>query len=265
MRYWGGNVWTMGEDPTGGKGENWQGTGTSTPVTSPQYGEDDYRSVLGAQTAARQAQNANYQSEIEAATGKISGELGIPSISGQLQSTREEVGKVKDLIGKLEGDINQRTEGQLMSESQRRRLLAAEETPLRTQLASLVTSQDVATSQLALANQELDRRLAPLLSRIQSDQQLSQDEWQMASDWAVQERQYQQDLEKAKQAAALTKANEPTYQEFVDLFRGSNIGTGASTGGEAKPTTKLGPVSAQSPKGQWMWDFNSGDWIPIVA
>jgi hypothetical protein len=252
----------MGEDPTGGKGENWQGTGTTTPVTSG--GGDDYRSILGAQTAARQTQNADYQKEIEAARGQISGELGIPSITSQLQGTREEVSKVRDLIGKLEGDINQRTEGQLMSESQRRRLLAAEETPLRTQLASLVTSQDVATQQLALANQELDSRLAPLLSRIQSDQQLSADEWQMASDWAVQERQYQQDLEKMKQSAAITKANEPTYQEFVDLFKGSNIGTGASTGGEAKPTSKLGPVSAISPGSQWMWDFNSGDWIPIV-
>lgn len=28
MRWWGGNSWTMGEDPTGGRGPNWQGGGT---------------------------------------------------------------------------------------------------------------------------------------------------------------------------------------------------------------------------------------------
>lgn len=41
QRYWGGNVWTSGEDPTGGKGVNWQSAGaSSTPDTTPAGGVD---------------------------------------------------------------------------------------------------------------------------------------------------------------------------------------------------------------------------------
>ena len=46
MRYWGGDVWSNGEDPTGGKGVNWQQT--QTPQTSSSTSPTDYATQYSA-------------------------------------------------------------------------------------------------------------------------------------------------------------------------------------------------------------------------
>ena len=260
MRYWGGNVWTMGEDPTGGAGPNWQSGGSVAATPAP---TDNYRDVLSGLMADREAKNAQLQSEYEKSATNISNELGIPGLNTQLSGMRGEVSKVQDLLSRLEGDINTRTSGQLLSESQRRRLLASEETPLRTQLGQLTTGENVAAGQLSQAYTELDRQLTPLLKKITSGQALSQDEWSFASQLAINEAQNKAalELERAKTAATIS-TNTPNYYTTPGA-EGKSSPLSSIT--EVKPTSKLGPVSAISPGGQWMWDFSTLSWVPRVA
>ena len=262
---------------TGSVDRWWSDTPTATPVSSPTApinsggSTSDYQSILTSQTAARQAENARLKSEQEGVLGayqgaisgqeplttaqtRISGELGIPGLTTQLGTARGEVANVKSLLTQLEGDINARTSGQLLTESQRRRLLASEETPLRTQLSGLLAGQEVAGGQLSDAYTQLGQQLTALtaeqkrmlqpyearinafseraarestgysndqqnsltllLEKIKRDQTLSDREWQQASDAAVLERTFEQTKETMR------------LQSSLDIAKANATGTG---------------------------------------
>ena len=259
MRYWGGDVFTSGSDPTGGRGVNWQqGTTTSTayaPISRLGEPAFDPEAIYKSMEASRQAEQNRLRGEEESlfqkfetaqagqeplstAYERMSTEQGIPGLTAQLSTVRGEVAKTGDLLDRLEEDINARTTGQLLSEPQRRRLLASEETPLRTQLGRLVTGQAEASGQLSTALQlvgnkmtyftaEQQRQIQPILARIsafsdraaremsgfteglqdqlslilakiQRGQQLADQDWQQASDWSKMERQFEMDKDKIR-------------------------------------------------------------------
>jgi len=259
MRWWGGDTWTMGEDPTGGRGVNWQQGATTSTAYAPisRLGEPafDPEAIYKSMEASRQAEQNRLRGEEESlfqkfetaqagqeplstAYERMSTEQGIPGLTAQLSTVRGEVAKTGDLLDRLEEDINARTTGQLLSEPQRRRLLASEETPLRTQLGRLVTGQAEASGQLSTALQlvgnkmtyftaEQQRQIQPILARIsafsdraaremsgfteglqdqlslilakiQRGQQLADQDWQQASDWSKMERQFEMDKDKIR-------------------------------------------------------------------
>lgn len=251
-------------NPATGSVDRWWSGGTSAPSVPTPTSTTDYRSDLTSLMAQRRAENAGLQADYESAQTKYSGELGIPGLNTQLSTVRGEVSKVKDLLSQLEGDITQRTTGLLFSEPQRRRLLAAEETPLRTQLGSLVAGQESAAGQLSQAYTELDRRLSPLLQKIGSDRDLSEDEWQLASTLAQQENAFEREKEKMRLQNQLdiskTSAANPTMTqaEWEALMRGGGSGAGGTS--EPRPLYSAMYIGAKSPKGQWT--FNGVNWTP---
>jgi hypothetical protein len=250
-------------NPSSGSVERWWSGGTTgggTPqvasaMTSAAEPTGDYEAFMKNQEANRITEQNRLKAEGEGILGeytgaiagqeklptaytRITGELGVPELTQQLSTVRGEVFKVKDLLTQLEGDINARTSGQLMSESQRRRLLAAEETPLRTQLANLTTGQGEASGQLSTAltqagnemtylttqqQQELQPVLAKLsmfndraarettsfntsqqtelsfyLDKLNRERTLSDQQWQQASALAQQEEAYVQEKDKMR-------------------------------------------------------------------
>ena len=92
---------------------------------------------------------------------RLSTQYNVPSYEEQLGTFRTQVAKTKDLIDRLEEDINKRTEGKLVNEAQRRRMISAEQAPLTTSLGRLGTGQQVAAEGLrsALGNVETGLRL----------------------------------------------------------------------------------------------------------
>ncbi len=194
-----------------------------------------------AKEAAQKAEEEKLLGEFETKSGaqeklpgayeRLLGEEKIPEAQKQLGIMRGEVAKVKDLLDKLEGDIASRTGGFLVTESQRRRQIAAEEEPLRTQLGRLATGQATTAEQVSsgLANvgtkiglvstqqqKELEplkirlaafsdraakemtgftdsrkNELTALMDKLSRVRQLNDQEWQRANELAKEEREYQ--------------------------------------------------------------------------
>jgi len=217
--------------------------------TEPAFDVDKITSDLFARRAAKEsagaeAENAALneyktaiagQEPLETAYNRYGTELGVPGLTSQLTAVRGEVFKVKDLLDRLEEDVGARTTGQLMTEAQRRRLLAAEGTPLETQLGRLTTGMGEVSGQLSTAleqmklklsnlsadqlknlkpyeakitavsnrvareltgfNQDQENVLSTILSKISRGQQLADQEWQQASSLATSERDFTQKKE----------------------------------------------------------------------
>ena len=170
------------------------------------------------------------QKPLSQAYQEYSNTAGVSALTGQLGTLRNEVMKVSGLLDQLEGDITSRTEGKLVSEAQRRRMLAAEEEPLRTQMGRLATGQVAAGqqldtalnqvgTQLSVLNTEQQKELEPirlrmsaftdraareitafdktqesalslLLDKISAGRTIAQNEWVTASALAAKEKEY---------------------------------------------------------------------------
>ncbi|HJZ04486.1 MAG TPA: hypothetical protein VJ327_01325 [Patescibacteria group bacterium] len=244
MRWWGGNTWTMGEDPTGGGGVNWQQSAPSTSSYSSPGGLESFTRGLmearaGKESSLRGEEEGLFKQYEEKRSGqetlpalqtRLESQYNVPELKTQLGTVRGQVGTVKEQLDKLEGDITSRTEGSLVTEAQRRRMVEAEATPLRDTLARLASGQEVTAAQLADANATVGRQLEltaqqqnldlqPILMRISAfsdraarelagfdqntelqlntyldklnrDRFLSDREWQATSDAATKEREF---------------------------------------------------------------------------
>jgi len=282
---------------------------TSSSLSSPSPASAyDYRGILTAQTSARQAENARLKAEQDAVLGAYrnavgsqtpldqayrdyANELGIPGLNEQLTTARSEVSNVKGLLDNLEADITSRTNEQLLSESQRRRLLAYEETPLRTQLGNLLEGQEVASGQLSQAytqagqqmlylSAEQNRQIAPylteieafsdraareytgfnmdqqnsldvLLAQIARDQQVNDMVWQRTSELAEKELDFQRSKELLKYEASLKITGDSASYPSADEWA-SILGSGGNVSGLTLNST--GSVNTTTPVDNSLWD-----------
>ncbi len=84
-----------------------------------------------------------------------SDQLGLPAQQKLVAGIDKQALDVEGLLSKLEGDINSRSSGHLVTEAQRRRYLATEGKPLRTQLADLMRSESRAKAGYTESRQQL--------------------------------------------------------------------------------------------------------------
>ena len=187
------------------------------------------------------------QKKLTTAYGEYETEAQIPELTGQLNTLRGEVFKVRDLIDRLEEDVTSRTEGKLVTEAQKRRMIAAEEAPLRTQLGRLAVGQQEAGEQVRAAYETVGNKLSVLtaeqakelepirvrmaafgdraareitawstgkqnelgllLDKISAGRQLAQDEWLKASELALNERQFEQQRQLIQEKSDLELKN----------------------------------------------------------
>lgn len=202
--------------------------------------------LLSRQNKEQEGLFANYESirkgqeALPALYERLKKESGIPELSNQAQIFKNEIYKTKDTIDRLAEDVLARTTGTLTTEAQRRRLQAAEEEPLQTNLSRLGTglapiadmlssAQQGLSTQLELNTQQQDRDLEPiklrinaisdkfareltgftadrelqltaLVDKITRERELSDRDWQLAQTLAAEERAFAR--QKASAAAA---------------------------------------------------------------
>lgn len=157
-------------------------------------------------------------------------EQGLPELEQQAGVFKEQIFKTKDLLDRLDEDINARTVGTFTTEAQRRRQIAAEGEPLRTQLGRLGTGLEPISERLTaglgqvstllgLESSERERTLKPLemrigalsdrfareitgytqssqneltalLDKLENERRLEQREWERVQQLAAEEREF---------------------------------------------------------------------------
>ena len=80
---------------------------------------------------------------------------GLPAQQKLVAGVQQQVLDVEGLLSKLEGDINTRSSGHLVTEAQRRRYLATEGKPLRTSLTDLMRDESRASAGYSAKRQEV--------------------------------------------------------------------------------------------------------------
>ncbi len=106
------------------------------------------------------------QEKLTDAYRRLEQESGIPELSKQANIFKGEIYKVKDLLDRLDEDVASRTKGTFTTDAQRNRQIAAEATPLQTNLARLGTGLAPISEQLTSAQ----NRVATLIGLTDKDQ-----------------------------------------------------------------------------------------------
>jgi len=268
---------------TGGSGKQtgggFGGGSSNAGVDAARAATDQIKQLLAQQKAEQEGLFNQFsdirggQEKLPSLYSRLVNESNIPQLSGQLDAARGAVFQTKDLLDRLEEDVNTRTSGSFTNDSQRRRQIAAEGDPLRTDLGRLLTGQELAATQLGDANNALGTRfsletqqqaqelepikmkiamfsdsaarelsgytsamsneLNAILAKIENDQQLSMAEQQRAHDLAV--------LEKT----ASNTANQIRQQMEADIEKSFKVkSTTTGTGSDAYLQALLGQQTA---------------------
>lgn len=227
-----------------------------------------FQAVLDRQKAEQEGLFTGFQGKIAGQEKlpdvfyRLEKEAGLPELSQTVGAFKKEIFGVRDLLDRLDEDIGTRTSGSWTNEAQKRRQIAAEGDPLRTQLGRLgagmapaveaVTAAQGRVGQLTqLTTQQQEKELQPdilrinaigdrfareitgfttnkqnelttLMDKLQRDRQLADREWELAQSLAAEERQF------AKQKALMS------YQAKL------NPGLSMPGGGGGAPAAKGG-------------------------
>jgi hypothetical protein len=218
---------------------------------------------------------------------RLNTQLGIPDISNQLQTYKDQIYRVKGLLDSLDDNVTSRTQGTLTTEAQRNRIIASEADPLNNELGRLGTGAqpfaDMLTSAqgqlsalLPLYVQQQEKELSPLELQINSlgdryareisgftanreetfnaladkldrDRTLQDNEWQVMQQIATEEREY------ARQKATAAASAKSYLAATIPASQGATNTQTSTT------TRQLPSVStASSPL------FGAGNWTPYV-
>ena len=151
----------LDEGGGGGGGGNYQ------LATNP-IANDFISSIIQELTSSSgQQQIASMPTEdLAAATQQMSEQMGIPAQQAAVNLANQEIMKLGDLIDNLDKDITETTAGSLMTEPQRRRLVAAKGAPLRAQLIQLMRTAQYAgiglDNSMKMLSQYIDSKKATM-------------------------------------------------------------------------------------------------------
>lgn len=208
-------------------------------------------------------------------------EMGLPDLEGQMQVYKDQIYGVKDLIDRLEEDVNARTSGTFTNESQRRRQIAYEETPLNNQLARLGTGMAPIAERLNSASSEVgtllnlqsadqSKELKPyeleisavsdrfaremtgfttskqteldaLMDKISRGRELADREWQLAQTLAAEEREWARTKEKIALEAKAGSASSTNWAKQLADIMGG--GGSAGSGAAFNITSKATDIA----------------------
>jgi hypothetical protein len=281
------NVWLLGQV----KGGNF-GAAPAPAAAPPSAGQKSaqqlYDERVAADNAARQAMLDRQNSEQDSLFGeygnkletqergtamfdRLSRELGINDLGASAQAIKGQIYGVKDLLDRLDEDVNSRTSGTMTSDAMARRIKAHEGGELNTQLGRLTTglapvadmlssAQGMLGTKMQLETADQQKELEPLKMRINSlsdryareitgfeqshedtlnnllnklerERTLADREWQLTQQLAAEQREFQRQKELAT----------------MQLSKGGGGGGGGMLvgggGGASKPS---GPPARQS-------------------
>lgn len=222
------------------------------------------------------------QETLPAIYNRLQAEAGIPELGQRSQTYKDQIYATKDKLDRLGEDINARTTGYNVSESQRRRLETAEAEPLQTNLGrfgtalapiteALSSAQNNVTTQLGMYASERDRQLRPLemeinslsdrfareitgfnnnkettltsiLDKLQRDRVLSDRDWELAQTLAAEERAFA----KQKSLASQQLSSYNTASTSTTPAKAPTSYKDWSSGGVVN-TTQIGPSTLNIP------------------
>ena len=142
-------------------GETGSGGTTGTTGSGETMGTNKYQNFLINQITQQNKYLSDYINTLKNQPSQAdqykqySEQLGLPQQQKAVTGIQKQVLDVEGLLGKLESDINQRTSPFLVTEAQRRRKLAVEGTPLRTQLSDLMRAESRAKTGYSDTRQQL--------------------------------------------------------------------------------------------------------------
>lgn len=197
----------------------------------------EFQALLDKQKVEQEGLFTGYQTKLEGQEKlpdvfyRLEKEAGIPELGQTVGAFKKEIFTVRDLLDRLDEDIATRTEGSWTNESQKRRQIAAEGDPLRTQLGRLgagmapaveaLTAAQGRVGQLTQLTSEQQRKelqpdemrinavgdrfareitgfttnkqneLTALMDKLQRDRALADREWELAQNLAAEERQFE--------------------------------------------------------------------------
>jgi len=157
--------------------------------------------------------------------------LGIPDVRASVQSLRKQILDSENLLNQVEGSVTGRTQGSLVTEAQRQRLVAQERQPiaeqaqksygaLGTESANLQDLLGQATNQVSLAQQGFQQKAEPLRTRFESaTSREAEERRRVEADRLYQEqiRQYNATLAASKASTAKAKAPSPVTELTSDI------------------------------------------------
>ena len=224
-------------------------------VTATKQATTAVESLLAKQKAEQEGLFGQYETAVSGQEalptlyGRLQTELGIPELQQQADIFKGEIYTVRDLLDRLDEDINARTQGTFTTEAQRRRQTAAEGEDLRNQLGRLGTGLEPVAERITGAQGELGnllgltvqqqaKELQPLelrigalsdrfsreitgfttakqnelnavLDKLERDRYLSDRDWQLAQQLAAEERAF------ARQKALTTAAIQANPAQYL--------------------------------------------------
>ena len=223
-----------------------------TPEELIQRQKTDFQALLDKQRQEQEGFFGQYeqarggQEALPALYERLRREQGLPELQQQMSGFKGEIYKVQALLDRLGEDVNSRTTGTFTSESQRRRIEAAEGGELRSQLGRLGTGLQPLVEQytgkvgevsniLGLTTQQQERELEPmkmrlaavsdrfsreitgfsegrqnelsvLLNKLENDRQLENREWERVQTLAAEEREWTRKKQELDQDEAYKRA-----------------------------------------------------------
>lgn len=109
---------------------------------------------------------SNAQEKLPDLYTRLQNEAGIPDLTNQLQTYKDQIYRTKDLLDQLDDNVTSRTRGTLTTEAQRNAIIAQESNPLNTTLSRLGTGMQPIVDQLTGAQGQLST-LLPLYEQQQ--------------------------------------------------------------------------------------------------
>lgn len=213
------------------------------------------------------------QPSLETLYGQYTTEEGVPALQQTVSGFRGSLSRTQELLDQLEPNINERVQPFEVTEAQRNRMLASEQTPLVRQIGTLARSlgvsvEDLNTAlgnvqrRLGFATDQQERELAPLKLKLQTlsdraaraitgftadrqsqldflmgkmnrEQQLNDREWELAQQLSSEER--------------LFKRENTQYLDQLYQQNGLDRATGA--------TTPLGKFLQEQKEQEHAWDL----------
>ena len=117
----------------------------------------------GLTTGAGAASTGGRQSSQDVYQG-LSDQYGLGDLKSTATSLREQIYEIEDYLKGVEGDVQERAGGFLMTEAQQRRLMASESEPSRKSLAELSTSYGRTTSNIASITGDINTQMSMIMA-----------------------------------------------------------------------------------------------------
>lgn len=217
-------------------------TGATPPGQPSSGGYNDLGAFASNTATNRSALVDRLNTGLGGAYDQFANETGLNAIRDTLSTLKNNTFGVQNQLNMLPENVNARTKGSLVNDAMRQRQIAAESTPLQSNLAQLTLAQQPLLEAYTSANDTINRRmdilreqqsrelsgfdkgaeleLSALQDKIQRGRELSDREWQKVFELEKMQKSFDMDMKKQSAGSAQSLENSKSLAQFnSDLER----------------------------------------------